>query len=821
MKKGLIMAVAALLTAGTMVAEESDTLRIVDIEEVTVIAAPKENRKLREQPAAVTLLSQKELQAAHVGTIKNLTAVVPNMFIPDYGSRLTTAVYIRGIGSRINTPSIGLYVDNIPYIDKSAFDFSYADVERIDVLRGPQGTLYGRNAMGGLIKVHTKSPFTYQGTDLRIGAATHNSYQASLTHYHRLSKRFAFSAGGFYTYDGGFFRNAARQFEKVDQGQSAGGRLRGIWFPSENWKTDLNVSYEYSDQGGYPYYYMGNLQTDKQDENLKPYIGQIANNHPNGYYRNLLNVGVNVEHQAQNFTLSMVTGYQYLKDCMDIDQDFTPADIYTLQQRQRSHAISEEIIWKSKGNRRWQWTTGAFGFYQHLTTNAPVTFQQAGMGMLNQMLGTVLPQKIPVQAGPMQLNILPSLKISSQRMPIGGNFDTPQLNGAIFHQSIFNKLFGVAGLSFTAGLRLDYEHMKMDYHSGTNMDYTLGIRGEMLRGNTVVTEIEMMPQTALTVKSEYKGEIKKDYLQLLPKFALQYDFGKQTGNVYFTVSKGYRSGGYNVQMFSDLLQSSLRNDMMRQSKEAILKAIENTPGAPFKDMIAEKFPNPGENPNAKAATVYKPEQTWNYEIGTHLNLFNNRLHVDAALFWLETRDQQISRFAPTGLGRETVNAGKSRSRGAEVAMIAALTDNFTVNANYGYTYATFTDYLTNEKINGKLEEVSYNGKYVPFVPKHTLNVGGEYRFHIQPGHWLDLVQLNVNYSGAGRIYWTEQNQVSQAFYGTLNSRISLHKGNGEIGFWVRNALNKDYAAFYFESMGNGFMQKGRPIQTGIEVRCRF
>ena len=164
-KSKLLIFALALLPIGNIAAEEVDTLKIVDVEEVLIIAAPKENRKLRELPNAVTLLSQQDMQAAQVNSIKNLTALVPNIFIPDYGSRLTSAVYIRGIGSRINTPSVGLYVDNIPYIDKSAFDFNYSDIERIDVLRGPQGTLYGRNAMGGLIKVHTKSPFSYQGTD--------------------------------------------------------------------------------------------------------------------------------------------------------------------------------------------------------------------------------------------------------------------------------------------------------------------------------------------------------------------------------------------------------------------------------------------------------------------------------------------------------------------------------------------------------------------------------------------------------------------------------------------------------------------------------
>lgn len=346
------------------------------------------------------------------------------------------------------------------------------------------------------------------------------------------------------------------------------------------------------------------------------------------------------------------------------------------------------------------------------------------------------------------------------------------------------------------------------------MDYTIGITGQMMMNGTPTGKpISMMPETALTVTSRYQGSISKDYLQLLPKFALQYDFPKNLGNVYATVSKGYRSGGYNIQMFSDLLQASLKNDMMRLTKDEIMSQVPEN----LKDMV-NFIPDAGENPDARAATVYKPEQTWNYEIGTHLNLFQNRLRADAALFWLETRDQQISRFAQSGLGRETVNAGKSRSLGAEISLMGAVTTNFTLTASYGYTYATFKDYITT---NSKLEEISYNGNYVPFVPKHTLSLGGQYIFRINPGHWLDRIQLNANYTGAGRIYWTEQNDVSQAFYGTLNGRLSLQKGNGQIDFWVRNALDKNYAAFYFESMGNGFMQKGRPIQAGIELRCRF
>lgn len=387
------MIALTLLTTGTTWAEDfpKDSLKVVDIEEVVVIATPKENRKLRELPAATTVLSQKDMQANQVNSVKRLSGLIPNIFIPEYGSKLTTSIYIRGIGSRINTPAIGLYVDNIPYIDKSAFDFNYSDIERIDVLRGPQGTLYGRNTMGGLIKVHTKSPFTYQGTDIRMGAATYNDYNVSLTHYHRISDQFAFSTGGFYEHTGGFYQNSARNNERVDKGNAGGGRFRGIYLPKDNLKLDLNVSYEYSDQGGYPYFYTGITQegvNKGKTEEREEMIGKIAYNDRSNYYRNLLNAGFNVEYQAKNFILSAVTGYQHLKDRMFLDQDFTEKNIFNLTQKQKLNTISEEIVLKSKPNRKWEWTTGIFGFYQTLNTDGPVTFKEDGVKKLLKEIPT-------------------------------------------------------------------------------------------------------------------------------------------------------------------------------------------------------------------------------------------------------------------------------------------------------------------------------------------------------------------------------------------------------------------------------------------------
>ena len=809
MKTKNMMMALALLTAGNAGAEEltKDSLKVVDMEEVVVIANPKENRKLRELPVAATILSQENLRANQVNSVKSLTGVVPNLFIPDYGSKLTTSIYIRGIGSRINTPSVGLYVDNIPYIDKSAFDFNYADIERIDVLRGPQGTLYGRNTMGGLIKVHTKSPFTYQGTDIRMGAGSHNQYNASLTHYHRISNQFAFSTGGFYEYNGGFFKNAARNGEKIDRSQAGGGRVRAIYLPTSNLKVDMTLNYEYSDQGGYPYQYTGitpsALSDKKMTEDRADYIGQIAYNERSSYRRGLLNAGVNLEYQAQHFILSAVTGYQNLNDRMFLDQDFTEKAIYTLEQKQKSNTLSEEIIFKSKANKRWQWATGVFGLYQALNTRGPVTFWEDGVksvieGNVNKIFAGMPPQAPQLHLG-----------VNNSSLLVSGDFDTPIWNAAIFHQSTLNNLF-IKGLSLTVGLRLDYEKMHLDY---TSLSDPTDFNFSMKRKPSMSVEAKN-----LLAQAGYDGKISDDYLQLLPQFALQYEW-KKGNSVYATASKGYRSGGYNVQMFSDLISGKLKNGMIQAIKES--KEFKEL--GPIASMMIDKFAPKDNVPDVKEATRYKPEYSWNYEVGSHLTLWEGRLWADLSAFYMDMHDQQISQFAASGLGRTTLNAGKSRSYGGEIALRASLTDGLSMHANYGYTYATFTDYVeyTKDK-NGNLQvKADYNGKYIPFVPQHTLNIGGEYAISCRPNAFINRVVLQANYNAAGRIYWTERNDVSQAFYGTLNGRVNVEKGNASISFWARNLLNKDYAAFYFETMNRGFKQEGRPIQFGVDLRCRF
>ena len=808
--KKLLMTISLVLFVGQAFADDitvketdpvqGDTItRVADIEEIVVVATPKENARLRQQTLSSSSFSNAEIRARGVTSIKSFSTQVPNLYIPTYGSKLTTSTYIRGIGSRINTPAVGLYVDNIPYLNKNAFDFNYSEIDRVDVLRGPQGTLYGRNTMGGLIRIYTKSPFDYQGTDLQLSAATYNSYKASVTHYHRISDRFAFSGGFYFDHQGGFFKNVAKNNEHVDKSNEYGGRIRAIYLPADNTKLDFNINYEYLKQGAYPYQYMGSATG---TESMPQYIGKVAYNRVGDYKRHLLNTGLNIEHQANRFVFNSVTGFQFVKDDMNMDQDYTPMDIFTLNQQQNSKTLSQEFVFKSKPGSRWEWASGVSGFYQWLKTDAPVVFHGDGIkSLIEDHVNNVfirLREQNP-RMPEMSLDVIDS------QIDISGDFDTPTANFAFYHQSTINDL-GIKGLSLTLGARMEYEKIWLDYTSAGPMTFDFNM-----------PMLERIPQMAaiaaqlkgIGINPAFTGKLNDDNWELLPKVALKYDINTRN-NIYFSASKGYRSGGYNFQMFSDLIQSKMSADMTA--------AINEKSGGMMSQMGGEAFSPREVSYDVEGTVAYKPERSWNFELGTHLTSNDGSLMADLALFLINTHDQQLAQFASSGLGRVTVNAGKSRSYGAEASLRWQATKVLSFTANYGYTYATFRD-----TENGAADAAVgfLKGKYVPFVPKHTLMLGGQYVFELNEGSFIDNIILNTDFRGAGRIYWDVQNQFSQKFYGTLNSRLAfLHKGS-ELALWANNIFNEDYDAFFFESMNNKFRQRGIPVQLGVDLRLRF
>jgi outer membrane receptor protein involved in Fe transport len=780
----------ALIFPLTLSAHEADTLSVHKMDEIVVVSTPKEHTALRQQPLSSSSYGAGQLQEKGINNIKNLTAHVPGLFIPNYGSRLTSSIYLRGVGSRIGTPAIGMYVDDIPLANMSSMDQDLSDADRIDVLRGPQGTLFGRNTIGGLIRVYTKNPFNYQGTDLMLSGASYNNYRARVTHYHRPSDKLAFSAGVSYEHLGGFYKNMALGGQRVDESDDIAARWRGIYIPSDKVRLDLSARYQWTKQGGYPY-------AAKQGEDA----GEIAYNRAASYRRHLLTLGLNAEHDFGRIMMTSTTGFQFLKDNMFMDQDFSRQDLYSLQQKQLGKVLSEEIAVKTKEDTRWQWTSGINFQYQWLNTNAPVTFYQEGIDWLSGLINRSLPDLTPQGMGPM------SIALKNSILPMGGVFDTPTLNAGLFHQSTV-KL--IENLSFTLGVRLDYERSKMYYDAPGNIDFDFAIRSGNPRNSVILNGLNATPS--------FYGKTSNSHIHCLPKAALKYDFG-QTGNVYASVSRGYRSGGYNVQLFSDLLQTEMRRQMMRSIDAGTEAYLTNMfAGIPYVpaghvDMIMGRIRSNMptiEQPDVEQTAYYKPETAWNYEIGSHLNLLDGRLKADLAAFWIETRDLQISQMAESGMGRITVNANHSRSLGMEASLQASVTEALSLNTSYGYTHAT---------LRHSGNEGHPSDYYVPFAPQHTLSLGARYIWHTRG--WLQHISLYAGGKGAGRIYWTRENDLEQPFYGLLDARLTVTHDNLELGLWGYNLTQTRYDAFSFATRGQVFSQRGTPLQVGLDLRLKL
>ena len=137
-----------------------------------------------------------------------------------------------------------------------------------------------------------------------------------------------------------------------------------------------------------------------------------------------------------------------------------------------------------------------------------------------------------------------------------------------------------------------------------------------------------------------------------------------------------------------------------------------------------------------------------------------------------------------------------------------------VQVNYGFTHATFKDYKDDRK------GIDYAGNFLPMVPRHTFAVGADYTIP-HPCTHIDRFTVSAGYTGTGRILWKEDNKVSQSYYGLLNAKVSATKDFITFAIWAKNITNADYAAYYFESAGNGLAQKGRPFTIGGNIQLSF
>lgn len=746
-----------------------DTLKVYYLNEVVVTSSVKETNELKNMPAAVSVLSPKQLRNTQIGSLPGLSSFIPNFFIPSYGSKVSTPIYIRGIGARLGAQTVSMYVDNVPSFNPSAFDFEFQDIQRIEVFRGAQGTLYGRNAIGGIVNLYTLSPLTFQGTNLTIGGGSYGQFLAKASNYSKLTDNFGISVGAYYKRDDGYFMNSYTG-KKVDASENAGGRVKLDWEITPSFKALLFGNYDYVSGGAFPY-----MHKDSTESNF---------NEPSSYDRHLLTNGLSLDYTGNGYSIHSTTGFQYLKDDMKMDQDYSPKSVFSIRQMQKQHSLSQEITVKSGTRRKYRWVVGAFGFYDRRVIDTPVALKEEMIAFLQSHLPSFI-------------------TYDNNRIDLPGLYTKPSRGAALFHQSTLTDLFGLAGLSATAGLRLDYEHTGIDFSTESRGgDITVRVPGRDM----------VIPIDGDTL---LEGSFSKSFWKVLPKFALKYEFSP-TSIIYLSASKGYKTGGYNEQVFSEVLQNALEESL----KSSMPPGMGGPPAVPGGEIV---------KPSLEEQLSYDPETSWTYELGGRYEMFDRKFSLTYALFHSQVNDIQIIELRKQGTtGRTVKNAGKSKSSGFELSVKYTPVNNFSLYADYGFADARFVKYDASE-------DVDYSGNYVPFAPRHTLSLGASYVYDFVNSPLIDRLAGNIQYAGAGKIYWTESNKATpqdggggeelyQPFYGLVNGSISAEKGAFSLELWTKNLFNTDYHSFLFEASDvttgkvNRFVQRGYPARFGATLR---
>ena len=681
------------------VTADSTTARSYALDEV-VVSAFKTN-KYELVPASRSALSARQISNQQINSIKELTAVIPNFYMPDYGSRASCPVFVRGVGNKSDGTGIGFYVDGMPFYEPLSFDTDLGDIASVEVLRGPQGTLYGRNAIGGIINISTRNPLEYQNTRVRLGYGRYNDQRAQISNYTKLSDQFGFTFGALYHHNDGAFRNSYLN-KRVDKMNETEERIGLYYKPSDNWLLRLTSNFAYSDQGGYPYAPV-NVETNTLED--------INYNRFSSFRRLVSTSGLGITYTGPVVSFNSQTSFQYIESKQAIDQDFTAVDKSFVENARHQNMLSQEFTLKSNNDSRYQWVVGAFGMMEHVNRTVD--------------------------------NYSPSAYSLSHT-----DYCVPTSSLALYHQSTYNIW---RGLSATAGIRFDYEHAKTKYDN-------LKVTATPLPGN----EFQLVDLSQAPSATGDSFESTKDFTQVTPKFTLQYRTTED--NLYYvSVTRGYKPGGFNKSF-------STRDERS-----------------------------------------YNPEYSWNYEVGASINLLNNLLTVSADLFYIDWRHMQITSTIQ-GVGNITTNAGHTDSKGAELNIVARPLKGLQLTANYGYTYARFLSYVKSEKVN-------YTNNRLPMVPNHTLSVDANYT--INPTGWLDRVMFNVGLRGLGRIYWAEDNLVSQNFYTTLNAKVALTKGIVTWEFWGKNLTDTNYMAYGFKSSSGNYAQAGKPLMFGTTIELNF
>lgn len=460
-----------------------------------MVSAQKTEENLQNVPISISALSENKVNNFRIQNTRDLSSIVPNLYSsnPGDGRNVTS---IRGIGTTSYDPAVATYIDGVNQFGLDTYIASLFDIERIEVLRGPQGSLYGRNAMGGVINIITKQPTNYHSGFAGIDIGNYGQQRYSLGFKSPLIKdKLFFGAAGLINNQDGFYTNEFND-KDFDQIKSYLGNYYLKLQAGAKFALTLNVKHnENRNRGTFP------LVGSVAEALTNPF--KLSQNSTTEMVDNLFNTSLSANYSGNSLNFSSQTAYQsnYRFYKQPIDGDFSPIDGVSIVNNygkdwNKVRVYTQEFKFSSPvaSSSKIKWLTGLYGFYQ----DNPVK-QGTHFGADGELLGAPFPN------------------FTSVNTNVSKSYGVAAFGQLVY--AISNKL------TATLGLRYDYEHKKQS-----------AIGEFVMEGmDPVVT------QNDTSATANFKA--------FSPKFSLAYLLAPNH-NIYANYSRGYRAGGI-TQLGSD------------------------------------------------------------------------------------------------------------------------------------------------------------------------------------------------------------------------------------------------------------------------------
>lgn len=492
-KKFILFTIICIASVSSAFAETSRSA--YELDSVTV-TANKQNQNVQDIPDSITVLDSVTIEDAGIDDMTSLSSYVPNLDFYNFGSRRHSITFMRGILSgHAAEPSMGYYVDGVSYAKSVMFDFPLFDVEKIEVLRGAQGTLYGKNTMGGLINVVTRKPGN--STEGYIGAGYGSDNEREFKWNLRgpvVKDKLFMGFSGLLQKSDGFMENdtdADGDEGRHTEGLAARFKLR--YKPSEKLDMTMSVDGSKNDDGVFTFrrternsfVISGKLPEDDKYHYSHDFEGESETD--------FWGVSFNAEYDAEFGKVTSVTGYRDYGIEETIDTDFSPYDMTTMKYERKERAITQEFrVASPESSEKAKWLAGVYLFALEGEKDSTYFFRSAMAKSPSNPFNPGTGSKLV-------------------------DSETENQGAALFGQFsyLFNKKFDV-----TLGLRYEYEEAEMD-------------------AKTVMTP----DGGSSSVVSE--ADDSQDFSALLPKVAFAWHVNDDH-MLYTSATAGHRGGGFSA-----------------------------------------------------------------------------------------------------------------------------------------------------------------------------------------------------------------------------------------------------------------------------------